>query len=750
MSFDKIKAMKNAERFLSQGKLRAAIGEYKRVIDDNPKDFSTLNIMGDLYVKNSETKEAVKCYQQVAEHYYGQGFANKAIAIYNKIARLEPNSMEIAERLGQLYQVRGSFAEAREQYTKVAESYQSKGRKLEALEIWKRIAELDPNNTEVYMTIGNACLQENQNSDAADAFAEAGLRFNSTGKYEEAVGAFTKGLSIQSNNIKILKGFVEAKIGLGCSDEAAETLEKVLLENPYAREILLLLTDCYLDMSAPKQAEETVIKLVQQEPSHFPKFLEIVKSYMEGDDIESTVRVLSISFEHVLGAGLSDEFNGWINEVLARNPEYIDGLRLLVKFHSWHRDPVEIRKSLERLAETARITESVEDERFAVGQLAAMSPLQPEYALRLEELKQKYGFDDSVIPVVESSVIPEFESFVALNSDEIQNIGRDTSAENLEQYAGEFSFSDEENSENVNENEDPERVTDFRMVDESPATDFSDENLEGPQIEEPNTFETSEEAETDAEVDPRSLAAEHRLDQELESVQFYVTQGYRDLALKCLDGLEVEFQENPKFIEMRQSLLGSDEVATEVDAILEEEPLKIPETQPVVDTSQQVDEVMSPAVNVFEQFRNDLGLEELEEDNEGDYSTLYHTAIAYKEMGLLEDAIKEFQDAINMVEINDGTRRYFQCANLLGHCFMLKGMPNLAQTWFKRAMDTVGLIDEEIQALHYELANAYEASGEKDKAFEHFGQVYALDVHYRDIGQRIQNLRENYSSSMIN
>ncbi len=81
---------------------------------------------------------------------------------------------------------------------------------------------------------------------------------------------------------------------------------------------------------------------------------------------------------------------------------------------------------------------------------------------------------------------------------------------------------------------------------------------------------------------------------------------------------------------------------------------------------------------------------------------------------------------------------------------MVKGMPNLAQTWFKRALETSGLIDEEIQALHYELASAYEASGEKEKAFQHFEQVYALDVDYRDIGQRIQNLREHYSSSMIN
>ena len=95
MSFDKIKAMRNAERFLAQGKIRAAINEYKRVVESDPKDFSTLNMLGDLYAKASDTQEAVKCFTHVAEHYGKQGFSQKAIAIYNKISRLSPESLEI-------------------------------------------------------------------------------------------------------------------------------------------------------------------------------------------------------------------------------------------------------------------------------------------------------------------------------------------------------------------------------------------------------------------------------------------------------------------------------------------------------------------------------------------------------------------------------------------------------------------------------------------------------------------------------
>ena len=745
MSFDKIKAMKSAERFLAQGKLRAAIGEYKRVVEDNPKDFSTLNIMGDLYVKNSENHEAVNCFRTVAEHYYGQGFANKAIAIYNKIARLQPDSIEAAEKLGHLYQMRGSYAEAREQYTRLADEYQKQGKKLEALEVWKRIAELDPNNTEVYLAIGKACIQENQKSDAVDAFAEAGFRFNSQERFEQAVAAFSKALMIQSNDIKALKGFVAAKIRLGCADEAAEALEKVLADNQYNREVLMLLIDCYLDMNAPAKAEATVVKLVQQEPSNFPKFLQIVKVYMNENDLESSVRALSISFEHVLGAGHSEEFLGWINEILARNPEYLEALRLLVKYHTWHRDGVEIRKSLERLAETARANEAVEDERFALGQLTAMSPLQPEYAMRLDELKAKYGLSD--VPTVSPAVseIPEFESFVALNEDSDTSAEYSNNIERFEHYTGDFDFADSSVIEaaEIAEIGEIEPDPDFYKTD--PDLSLAVESIE---VEEIQSFELTE-PERSTGV---NLSDELRLQKEIESVEFYIDQGYNDLALKCLDALRDEFGDIAKFNEMRRGILGFDMPEPDQNADTQtESSLQNGQAEPAhsVVENESV-EMVSGELNVFEQFRNDLGLEDADDGGEGDYSTLYHTGIAYKEMGLMEDAIKDFQDAINMVKIDDGTRRYFQCANLLGHCFMMKGMPHLAQTWFKRALETSDLHDEEIQALNYELAVSYEASGEKDKAFAYFEQVYALDVDYRDIGQRIQNLRESYSSSMIN
>jgi tetratricopeptide (TPR) repeat protein len=143
--------------------------------------------------------------------------------------------------------------------------------------------------------------------------------------------------------------------------------------------------------------------------------------------------------------------------------------------------------------------------------------------------------------------------------------------------------------------------------------------------------------------------------------------------------------------------------------------------------------------------RSELGLEDAEvPDEEGDYETHYHMAVAYHEMGLTEEAIKEFQDAINAVTPNDGTRRFFQCANLLGHCFMEKGMPNLALMWFKRALETPGLREEEKQGLWYELAHAYEAEGDEGNAYKFFEQIYVENVDYRDVGKRLERLHVNH------
>ena len=103
MAFDKVKTLRAAERYLELGKIPAAIKEYCKIVEDEPDDFTTLNMLGDLYVRVANQAAAISCFRRIAEHYRDQDFALKAIAMFKKIDRLQPHDTEIATHLADLY-----------------------------------------------------------------------------------------------------------------------------------------------------------------------------------------------------------------------------------------------------------------------------------------------------------------------------------------------------------------------------------------------------------------------------------------------------------------------------------------------------------------------------------------------------------------------------------------------------------------------------------------------------------------------
>jgi tetratricopeptide (TPR) repeat protein len=121
--------------------------------------------------------------------------------------------------------------------------------------------------------------------------------------------------------------------------------------------------------------------------------------------------------------------------------------------------------------------------------------------------------------------------------------------------------------------------------------------------------------------------------------------------------------------------------------------------------------------------------------------THYNLGLAYSEMELVDEAVEEFQVAASLVAPSDGTPRYLQCCNLLGHCFMKKGMPRVAATWFKKGLDAPGHTEDEYQALRYELGTAYEQMGELDRAIETFTEVYGINVTYRGVSAKLNELK---------
>ncbi|MDH3744562.1 MAG: tetratricopeptide repeat protein, partial [Acidobacteriota bacterium] len=78
-----------ADKLVARGKIEPAIKEYTKVLHDNPSDTSTLNKVGDLYVRLKRMDKAIDLFRRAAEHFAQEELFVKAIAIYKKIIRLE-------------------------------------------------------------------------------------------------------------------------------------------------------------------------------------------------------------------------------------------------------------------------------------------------------------------------------------------------------------------------------------------------------------------------------------------------------------------------------------------------------------------------------------------------------------------------------------------------------------------------------------------------------------------------------------
>ena len=105
-------------------------------------------------------------------------------------------------------------------------------------------------------------------------------------------------------------------------------------------------------------------------------------------------------------------------------------------------------------------------------------------------------------------------------------------------------------------------------------------------------------------------------------------------------------------------------------------------------------------------------------------------------MGLVDEAIAEFQLAAK------DERRLLECTSMLGMCFVEKGMPKLAVKWFEKGLAAPGRADEEYKGIRYDLADAYEQSGELHQALSAFEEVFGQDASFRDVGERIERLKE--------
>ena len=316
MAFDKAKVVRAAEKYLAQGKIPAAIIEYRQIVENDADDLTALNMLGDLYARENDKQPAIQCFLRIAEHYREEGFQSKAIAMYKKIDRLNPRSPEIANKVATLYESQGLIVDARAQYMVIAEACLRDGQTRKALDIFRKVADLDPQNTEARIKLAQGYLRESLPDEAAAAFIEAGAQFLARGEMERAIEVYTSALEIHPLDYTALNGLLNTHIALGTPDEAAELLEQAVAARPEDIELLAMLAGAYLEAEDGTAAERVVTALVVREASFYERFIDVARLYFKEDEVDAAVRVLSSITEQLLSSREEEKLMELLNEAL--------------------------------------------------------------------------------------------------------------------------------------------------------------------------------------------------------------------------------------------------------------------------------------------------------------------------------------------------------------------------------------------------------------------------------------------------
>ncbi len=742
---------KAANFFRHEGFSLKALALYKKVLNLNPAEPDALYSLGELSEEKGLATDAIKYYLATADSLVKEGKKDRVLELYEKILSLSPANIPLRNKVAEIFLKEGLKSDACKEYIYIARLYDEKHDAEKTREYYQKVLDLQPLNREAIL--GLSYLHEK------------------TGRIQNAIEHMKEASTLFPDDMEIIFRCAELSLLDGDTKGAQEYLTEISRKEPTNTKARRLLGELYLREGLKEKAWEEYLPVLDELilEEKYEVAIELLESFKDVDPLETGKRLVSLYRQIGETGKVAEEFISLGDALLERGMDE-DAV-------SCYRDALEIAPDNEMLREKLLGLVQAEDTEAEVTEPEegpAEEPVFQEQESREEvELVPERGPAPDHIAIKGNKTADE----VFTEADIFYRYGLLSEAQRLleglklkEPHNIDLHLRLKSLYTDIHDRE--SAVTEHLILSELYKRSGDAENAdkilqeafdrypEDPRIAErmtrPAAAATSSETET---AEPMAAPAPDidEYEEEIAEAEFYARQGLVQDALKIFEKLHRLFPENT-FITEKITNLGQPEETIEEDMVetielsedITEGISDVPEEQVVPQseaaefedfsfTEKDFDEaaaIPEPALDndvleIFQEFKKGLEKELEDEDSE----THYNLGIAYKEMGLIDDAIKEFQTSRN------DPKRFIQSSTMLGVCYIEKGLYSLAIDALLNAIKNISSKDEAYWAIRYDLAEAYEKNKNLKEALECYTDVFGWNAKFRDVSEKVNSVR---------
>lgn len=697
MATKKDKLLESAQKSLKKKQVLKAIKDYVKIIELDPADVRSRQKLAELYVRTGKNAEAYEQYEAVAKYFSSNGFYPKAIAIYKQMQRLDPYQVSLFYRLAELNEKQGLIGNALAEYRTLVDHYERNGMLADVIKVLEKMRDLDQENLNIRVKLAEIYVKNDHKDEALAELDGAFEALSAKGAYDKILRLYKMFLPFFPNNQKMQMGLVLAFYEKNDFQRGVKIVENLLKDKSRDPDLLRLAVRGYSGDNDWHNVKKTNRLLLDMDPTDLVVRDGLIRSEIETGAYTTALQELEVWKEAFFQAQRLDLLKEYYERLKIHLP---GNSKVLETLDSIYELTGEGDKLLDILAER-------DDEKENSTAADTISDL----------------LLGSAVDDIESETVEQTAPAGIADSDEdpLDDESFDLLPAETDDREPDSLIADDE----LIELEIDDDFTSFQQADSSP--DVAEKPVD-PAASSPDEFIDFSFELPDDDTD---LAPAPDLQEKLEEAEFFFAQGFYSEAEKIYHQILAQAPDMPDCLRRLDEIAGlgtSDPVADQHDLTTDDL------IDDLIDAELDFDLVAdSPKESAQEKkaFKTDVD-EQIAAD---DLESHYNLGIAYRDMGLFDDAISEFEKAQN----NDA--RYIDCLTLKGLCYADKNDFSAAESLFQLALESPFLEQREKINLNYELGLLYEKAERSADALARYELVLHQDSQYRDISDKIARLK---------